>query len=48
MLAIPENWAIASLVPIGKPVRQLTRLRRKAVEEFVVRGTWDGAPFSID
>ncbi len=45
LLAIPEHWAVASLVPMGKPVKQLTKLKRKAVEEFVTRGTWDGAPF---
>ena len=48
MLAIPQHWAIASLVPIGKPVRQLTRLKRKPVEELAVRGTFDGAPFTLE
>lgn len=45
LLDIPENWAVASLVPMGKPVKQLTRLKRKAVEEFVVKGSFEGAPF---
>jgi nitroreductase len=48
LLNIPDNWAVASLVPMGKPVKQLTKLKRKEVEEFVVRGTWDGAPFERD
>ena len=39
---------VATLVPLGKPVKQLTRLKRRAVEEMVVRGTWDGAPLSRD
>ncbi|MCX2982584.1 nitroreductase family protein [Halieaceae bacterium IMCC14734] len=46
LLNVPEDWALATLVPIGKPVKQLTRLKRKAVEEFVVRDRFDGAPFA--
>jgi nitroreductase len=46
LLGIPEHWAVATLVPLGKPVKQLTRLRRKAVEEFVVRERFDGEAFS--
>ena len=46
LLDIPEDWALATLVPMGKPVKQLTRLRRNAVEEFVVRDRFDGAPFT--
>jgi nitroreductase len=45
LLNIPQHWAVASLVPMGKPVKQLTRLKRKEVAEFVVRGTFDGTPF---
>lgn len=46
LLDIPETWALAAVVPMGKPVKQLTKLRRKAVEEFVVRDRFDGAPFT--
>jgi len=46
LLEIPENWAVATLVPMGKPVKQLTKLKRRAVEEFVVRDTFDGAPLA--
>ena len=45
LLSIPEHWAVATLVPMGKPVKQLTRLSRKSVEEFVVQGTFDGEAF---
>jgi nitroreductase len=45
LLSIPDQWAIATLVPMGKPVRQLTRLKRKPVADFVVRGRWDGDVF---
>ena len=42
LLDIPEHWAIAAVVPMGKPVKQLTKLKRKSVEEFVVRDRFDG------
>ena len=45
LLNVPQEWALATLVPMGKPVRQLTKLKRKAVGEIVKRGTFDGAPF---
>ncbi len=44
LLNIPDDWAVATLVPMGVSVKQLTKLKRRQVEEFVVRGTWDGAP----
>ncbi len=46
MLGIPETWAVATLVPLGKPVKLLTKLKRKQVEEFVVREQFDGEVFS--
>lgn len=46
LLDIPESWAVAAVVPMGKPVRQLTKLRRKDVQEFVVRDRFEGAPFT--
>ncbi len=46
LLGIPERFAIAAVVPIGKPVRQPTRLRRQPVEEFVTWERFDGAAFS--
>ena len=45
LLSIPDDWAIATLVPMGKPVRQLTRLKRNPVQDFVVHGRWDGEVF---
>jgi nitroreductase len=47
LLQLEPNEAVAALLPIGKPVKQLTKLRRNAVEDFVVRGTGDGKPFTI-
>ncbi len=43
LLNIPDDWAVATLVPMGKPVKQLTKLKRREVEEFVVRDNFDGA-----
>ena len=40
LLGIPEQWAVAAIVPLGKPKKQLTRLQRKAVEEILVENNW--------
>jgi nitroreductase len=45
LLGIPDEYAVAAVLPIGKPVKELTRLRRHPVEEFVTRETFDGQPF---
>lgn len=42
LLGMPQHVAIAALVPIGRPVRQLTRLRRNPVSDFAMRDRWDG------
>lgn len=46
LLGIPETHAVAAVVPLGKPVRQLTKLRRQPVADFVTRERFDGATFS--
>jgi nitroreductase len=45
LLGVPEQYALAAFVPLGKPVRQVTKLERRSVEEFVTRERFDGAPF---
>ena len=45
LLGLPEHVAVATIVPLGKPVKQLTKLRRNAVDSFTVRERWDGDPF---
>jgi nitroreductase len=45
LLGIPDRYAVAAVVPLGRPVKVLTKLRRNAVEEFVTRERFDGAPF---
>ncbi|MFK7916397.1 MAG: nitroreductase family protein [Pseudomonadales bacterium] len=42
LLGVPEQFAFASMIPLGRPVKQLTKLRRKAVEEFAVLEHGDG------
>ncbi len=44
LLDIPPSWAIATVMPLGKPVKQLTRLKRKPVEDILTENSWrDGA-----
>ena len=45
ILGLPEHFAVAALVPIGQPVRQLTRLRRNPVESFTCIDRWGGEAF---
>ncbi len=42
LLGVPEQMAFAAMIPLGKPVKQLTRLSRKPVDEFAVLERWDG------
>jgi nitroreductase len=46
LLGIPDHYAVAAVVPLGKPVKQPTKLRRQPVEEFVTWQRFDGEPFS--
>lgn len=45
LLGLPDQYAVAALVPIGKPAREITKLRRVPVEDFVTRERFDGPPF---
>ncbi len=44
LLGIPRHMALAAMVPLGKPVKQLTRLKRKPVDEFAMLERWGGEP----
>jgi len=46
LLNIPSHVAVAAVIPLGKPVKQLTRLRRRAVSDFVTRERFDGPAFT--
>lgn len=46
MFDIPDYCAVCALLPIGKPVRQLTKLSRKAVDTFTTIDSFKGPTFS--
>ena len=45
LLGIPAHHAVAAMVPIGHPVKQLTKLRRNPVEDFTTVDAFHGARF---
>lgn len=47
ILGLPEHYAVAAMLPIGVPVKQLTKLRRRPVEDFTTIDSFDGQAFSI-
>ena len=42
---IPDHYAVSALLPIGKPVKQLTKLRRNAVSSFTSIDSFEGLRF---
>ncbi len=46
LLNLPDSYAIAAMIALGKPVTQLTRLKRSKVETFTRIDRWDGAEFT--
>jgi nitroreductase len=46
LLHLPDGWALAALVVLGHPVKQLTKLRRDPVESFTTVDRFDGPAFS--
>ncbi|MFL2526086.1 MAG: nitroreductase family protein [Candidatus Azotimanducaceae bacterium] len=43
LLRVPSNYAFSAMIPMGKPIKQLTRLSRNPVSSFAVLDTFDGA-----
>ncbi len=41
MLGMPPQWAVAAVMPLGRPVKQLTRLKRKPVEDILRTDHWE-------
>ena len=39
---VPDEMALAAMIPMGQPVKQLTRLTRKPVADFVRKEHWHG------
>ena len=48
LLKLPDSYAIASMLALGTPVKQLTRLKRNAVESFTRVDRWDGTEFTLN
>jgi nitroreductase len=47
-LGVPPHVAICAVMPLGRPVKQLTKLRRRPVSEFAVRERWGGTPLRAE
>ena len=45
LLHIPEHSAVCAVMPLGKPLKQLTRLKRRSVEEITTVEYFDGEAF---
>jgi nitroreductase len=39
---VPDEMALAAMIPMGQPVKQLTKLKRNPVADFVSKEHWDG------
>jgi nitroreductase len=44
LLGLPAHVALAAVMPLGRPVKAITKLRRKPVEEFAMLERWGGPP----
>ena len=45
LLGVPQSYAIAAVLPLGKPRKQLTKLKRESVAELATYERFDGEPF---
>lgn len=46
ILGLPPHYAVAAMLPLGKPVKQLTKLKRDPVESFTTIDRFDGEAFA--
>ena len=46
LLGLPSHVAVCAVIPLGRPVRRLTKLKRKPVSEFAMRERWGGPPLA--
>ncbi len=42
LLGIPDDHAVAAVLPLGRPQRQVTKLTRRPVSQFATRERFDG------
>jgi hypothetical protein len=47
LLGIPDFCAVAAVLALGKPTRQVTKLRRKSVSEIATRERFDGSAYTL-
>lgn len=45
LLGVPGSYALAAVLPLGKPHRQVTKLKRASVAALATRERFDGEPF---
>lgn len=46
LLGIPDHCAVCAVLPLGKPVKQPTRLKRLEVAALTMQERWGGAPLA--
>jgi nitroreductase len=44
LLGIPSHAAVCAVMPLGRPKRQFSKLKRKRVPEFAMLERWGGTP----
>lgn len=44
LLGIPASYAVACVIPLGVPVKRVSKLKRRPVSELAVRERFDGDP----
>ena len=42
LIGVPEEMAFTAMIPLGQPVKQLTKLKRNDVHSFTVLEHWNG------
>lgn len=45
LLGIPDSYALAATIPLGRPEKVITKLSRRPVEDFTTVDRFDGTPF---
>ena len=46
LLGLPAHVAVCAVMPLGRPARRLTKLKRKPVSDFAMRERWGGPPLA--
>jgi hypothetical protein len=47
LLEIPDFCAVAGVLALGRQTRQVTKLRRKTVDEITTRERFDGPAYTL-